>query len=107
MDIFEAEMARRFVVAVEKIANALDRKTEPTISKMEQVDEPERNMAEDIVESFGFKAESYRQAKAKDEPQTCSFSDCDNFKNPDYERCIECKRKQIKLKTEQTEREGE
>ena len=42
----------------------------------------------------------------EDEPQTCSFSDCDNFKNPDYERCIECKRKQIKLKTEQTEREG-
>ena len=41
------------------------------------------------------------------EPQTCSFSDCDNFKNPDYERCIKCKRKQIKLKTEQTEREGE
>ena len=41
MDIFEAEVARRFVVAVEKIANALDRKTEPTISKMEQVeDEP-------------------------------------------------------------------
>ena len=40
----------------------------------------------------------------KDEPLTCSFSDCDNFKNPDYERCIECKRKQIKLKTEQTER---
>ena len=40
----------------------------------------------------------------KDEPQTCSFSDCDNFKNPDYERCIECKRKQIKLKTEQMER---
>lgn len=28
MDIFEAEMVRRFVVAVEKIANALDRKTE-------------------------------------------------------------------------------
>lgn len=56
-----------------------DRKTEPTISKMEQVDkdinvrskdEPQRNMAEDIVESFGFKAESYRQAKAKTEPQT-------------------------------------
>ena len=52
-----------------------DRKTEnsseipnnSTISKMEQVDEPERNMAEDIVESFGFKAESYRQAKAKTE----------------------------------------
>ena len=28
MDVFEAEMARRFVVAVEKIANALDRKIE-------------------------------------------------------------------------------
>ena len=54
--------------------------TEPTISKMEQVE---------------------------DEPQTCSFSDCDNFKNPDYKRCIECKRKQIKLKTEQAERESE
>ena len=38
MDIFEAEVARRFVVAVEKIANALDRKTEPTSSKMEQVE---------------------------------------------------------------------
>ena len=45
--------------------------------------------------------------RSKDEPQTCSFSDCDNFKNPDYERCIECKRKQIKLKTEQTERSSE
>jgi len=43
----------------------------------------------------------------KDEPQTCSFSDCDNFKNPDYERCIECKRKQIRLKTERTERSSE
>ena len=60
-------------------ADKADRKTEPTISKMEQVDkdinvrskdEPQRNMAEDIVESFGFKAESYRQAKAKTEPQT-------------------------------------
>lgn len=50
-----------------------DRKTEPTGSKMEQVE---------------------------DEPLTCSFSDCDNFKNPDYARCIECKRKQIELKTE-------
>ena len=46
MDIFEAEVARRFVVAVEKIANALDRKTEPTISKMEQVeDEPQTDCA--------------------------------------------------------------
>ena len=45
----------------------LNSEDEPTISKMEQVDEPERNMAEDIVESFGFKAESYRQAKAKTE----------------------------------------
>ena len=62
--------------------------TESTISKMEQVDK-------DI------------NVRSKDEPQTCSFSDCDNFKNPDYERCIECKRKQIKLKTEQTEREDE
>lgn len=33
MDIFEAEVARRFVVAVEKIANALDRKTESSSEK--------------------------------------------------------------------------
>lgn len=33
MDIFEAEMARRFVVAVEKIANALDCKDEPQSEK--------------------------------------------------------------------------
>ena len=45
----------------------LNSEDESTISKMEQVDKPERNMAEDIVESFGFKAESYRQAKAKTE----------------------------------------
>ena len=41
--------------------------------------EPQRNMAEDLVESFGFKAESYRQAKAKTEPTTeaCStVTDC-------------------------------
>ena len=62
-----------------KTENSSEKPNNSTISKMEQVDEP----------------------------QTCSFSDCDNFKNPDYERCIECKRKQIKLKTEQTEREGE
>ena len=63
--------ARWFLTALKRLLDEeADRKTEPTISKMEQVDEPERNMAEDIVESFGFKAESYRQAKAKDEPQT-------------------------------------
>ena len=48
------------------------KKLKPTISKMEQVDKT----------------------------QTCSFSDCDNFKNPDYARCIECKLKQIKAKDE-------
>ena len=57
MDIFEAEVARRFVVAVEKIANALDRKTEPTISKMEQVDK-------DI------------NVRSKDEPQTDNGIGC-------------------------------
>ena len=36
----------------------------------EDEDEPQTDMAEDIVRSFGFKTESYRQAKAKDEPQT-------------------------------------
>lgn len=46
----------------------------------------------------------YDMADRKTEPLTCSFSDCDNFKNPDYARCIECKRKQIDRKTEpQTE----
>ena len=40
-------------------------------------DIPQTDMAEDIVESLGFNAESYRQAKAKTEPQT----DCDSCKH--------------------------
>ena len=70
----------RIAKAFERIANALetaniieaDRKTEPSGYKMKPFEqtEPQRNVAEDIVESFGFKAESYRQAKAKTEPQT-------------------------------------
>lgn len=32
--------------------------------------EPQTDMAEDIVRSYGFKTESYQQAKAKTEPQT-------------------------------------
>ena len=35
-----------------------------------QADTPQTDMDEDIVRSYGFKVESYRQAKAKDEPQT-------------------------------------
>lgn len=42
---------------------------------------------------------------------TCSFTDCDNFKNFGFgEKCIECKRKQSEAKYKdepQTEREGE
>ena len=34
-----------------------------------RVDTPQTDMDEDIVRSYGFKVESYRQAKAKDEPQ--------------------------------------
>lgn len=61
--------------------------------------------------------ETYITADRKTEPQTdkdfevtytCSFTDCDNFKNFGFgEKCIECKRKQseAKYKTEpQTER---
>ena len=33
-------------------------------------DTPQTDMDEDIVRSYGFKVESYRQAKAKDEPPT-------------------------------------
>ena len=35
-----------------------------------EADTPQTDMDEDIVRSYGFKVESYRQAKAKDEPQT-------------------------------------
>lgn len=35
-----------------------------------RTDTPQTDMDEDIVRSYGFKVESYRQAKAKDEPQT-------------------------------------
>lgn len=57
------------------------------------------------------KTENSSEIPTSSEPQTCPFSDCDNFKNPDYARCVECKRKQIEPKTEvtidcrQTERE--
>lgn len=36
--------------------------------KQAEQTEPQTDMAENIVRSFGFKAESYRQAKAKKEP---------------------------------------
>ena len=36
---------------------------------MNEADTPQTDMDEDIVRSYGFKVESYRQAKAKDEPQ--------------------------------------
>ena len=38
--------------------------------KRKRADTPQTDMDEDIVRSYGFKVESYRQAKAKDEPQT-------------------------------------
>lgn len=38
--------------------------------KFHIADTPQTDMDEDIVRSYGFKVESYRQAKAKDEPQT-------------------------------------
>ena len=50
-------------------ADKADRKTEQTGDNLSAV-EDEPQMAEDIVRSFGFKVESYRQAKAKDEPKT-------------------------------------
>ena len=68
MDIFEAEMARRFVVAVEKIANALDRKTEPTISKMEQVDDDAPSI--DIVRCQECKHNHDGTCEYADTPQT-------------------------------------
>ena len=65
------------------------KKLKPTISKMEQVDK-------DI------------NVRSKNEPQTnkdfkvtytCSFTECDNFKNFGFsEKCIECKRKQSEAK---------
>ena len=73
-----------------------DRKDEPSGYKMKPFEqtEPQRNVAEDIVESFGFKAESYRQAKAKDEPKTYITEDRDTQMLDAW---------QVKLKAEQTE----
>lgn len=75
---FEVYEQRRTIGQL--IMEKADRKTEPSAQEYEkwlfkepsraEQTEPQRNMAEDIVESFGFKTESYRQAKAKDEPQT-------------------------------------
>ena len=121
------------IVAVRTVFKEADRKTEPTMRLHEWTSDditfctakcevkcfrkPKYIKHKDIPHSFSDFSNSCVEYEPKDEPtiskmeqvepQTCSFSDCDNFKNPDYERCIECKRKQIKLKTEQTEREGE
>ena len=101
MDIFEAEVARRFVVAVEKIANALDRKTEPTISKMEQVEEPQKWTKENCK---GCKYNEYpydsgtcfvrvcingNKYEPKDEPQTDihDLTDCDFCKDRNCKDC--------------------
>lgn len=78
--------------------------------------EPKINMAEDIVESFGFKAESYRQAKAKTEPTAQEYerwlfkeaeqtepSICEHCKFFDGEDCYfqgECKVKQTEPQTD-------
>lgn len=80
-----------------------DRKTEPTISKMEQVeDEPQKDMAEDIVRSFGFKAESYQQAKAKDEPQSGYCNECKWY--GDKQVCGRCRSRNLYApKDEQTD----
>lgn len=65
----------------------------------------------ELVPKEDRKTENCSEIPTSSEPQTCPFSDCDNFKNPDYARCVECKRKQIEPKTEvtidcrQTERE--
>ena len=51
------------------------------------------DMAEDIVESFGFNAESYRQAKAKTEPQYDADKltiKCDNCSENGSYKCSKC-----------------
>ena len=67
MDLFEVEMTRRFVVAVEKIANALDRKTEP------------QNHSGEVTEMV------------KDEPQRDDIGNCNICKYVGLEhRCNQC-----------------
>ena len=103
-------------------------KVEPTISKMEQVDkdinvrskdEPQNDLlvteypqdgevnliGRDKTEAVVMAYDTYKELT---EPQTnkdfkvtytCSFTDCDNFKNFGFgEKCIECKRKQSEAK---------
>ena len=90
----------RIANAFERIANALET---ANIIEADRKTEPQRNMAEDIVRSFGFKDESYRQAKAKDEPQlvkdctTCKYHEavsvvcgrCDRYHSK-YEPQTDC-----------------
>ena len=60
-------------VVADWLVEIANRKTENS-SEIPNNCKPQTDMAEDIVRSYGFKAESYQQAKAKDEPQTCE--DC-------------------------------
>lgn len=86
--------------AVEVMQRYKAEKTEPQTEETEM--ERLERIDNDLEDAWA------RIRELTDEPQTCSFSDCDNFKNPDYARCIECKRKQYKAmwKTEpQTDEE--
>ena len=80
-----------------------DRKTEPTHDLRTKTHECVKDTHDKTSPNSSEKPNNSTISKmeqVEDEPLTCSFSDCDNFKNPDYARCIECKRKQIELKTE-------
>ena len=84
-------------------ADKADRKTEPTHDLRTETHERVKDTHDKTSPNSSEKPNNSTISKmeqVEDEPLTCSFSDCDNFKNPDYARCIECKRKQIELKTE-------
>lgn len=55
---------------LKKLIFALNVLREEVRKYVDTADTPQTDMDEDIVRSYGFKVESYRQAKAKDEPQT-------------------------------------
>lgn len=50
---------------------------------------------EKIMDYMGYEIviREKRDSKKIPEQLTCSFTDCNNFKNPDYAKCIECKQK--------------
>ena len=89
MDIFEAEMARRFVVAVEKIANALDRKDENCSEKPNNCENHSGEVTEMVKDEPTTQTETQNSNLTFEKRTMLDCYNCKRFETED--ECIECR----------------